>query len=56
MRTGTNARLTYVWLVLSAVTVLSWWLGRTAHAHGHRVPDARIVVVIVGETFRATIC
>ncbi|MFZ0832671.1 MAG: cytochrome C oxidase subunit IV family protein [Mycobacterium sp.] len=27
---------TYAWLILSAITVLSWWLA-PAHAHGHAV-------------------
>ena len=33
MRTRISDPTTYVWAILSAITILSWWLGRTAH-HG----------------------
>ncbi|HUL99347.1 MAG TPA: cytochrome C oxidase subunit IV family protein, partial [Mycobacterium sp.] len=47
--TTTAARATtYAWIVLSAITVVSWWL---APAHGHAVGPSMpvtIVVIILG--------
>jgi Prokaryotic Cytochrome C oxidase subunit IV len=43
----TPARLTMVWAILSAVTIVSWWLGRTAHAGGHLVASVPVTVGIL---------
>ena len=39
---------TYVWLILSAITVLSWWLGhpRSGHAFDASVPITIAVLAI----------
>jgi hypothetical protein len=47
-------RLTYVWIALSAVTVLSWWLGHRAHAHGHFVKSLPITVGVLAIGFVKT--
>jgi hypothetical protein len=47
MKNGTTMRLTYVWLALSAVTVLSWWLGHRAHAGGHLVASTPITIGVL---------
>ena len=36
---------TYAWLVLSAVTVVSWWLA-PGHTGGHAVANASITVAV----------
>jgi Prokaryotic Cytochrome C oxidase subunit IV len=36
---------TYAWLVLSAVTVVSWWLA-PGHTGGHAVANALITVAV----------
>ena len=36
---------TYAWLVLSAVTVVSWWLA-PGHTGGHAVANAAITVAV----------
>jgi hypothetical protein len=47
MRTRVNARLTYVWVVLSAITILSWWLGRTARDGGHFVSSTPVTLGVL---------
>ncbi|MDT5366595.1 MAG: hypothetical protein QOC62_1026 [Mycobacterium sp.] len=46
--TTTAARTTtYVWIILSAITIVSWWL---APAHGHgapAVPSVPITVAVI---------
>jgi Prokaryotic Cytochrome C oxidase subunit IV len=37
---------TYVWLILSAITVISWWLA-PGHPGGHAVASAPITVAVV---------
>lgn len=44
--TTTNARLTYVWLILSAITVVAWWLG-PAHSHGALSASLTITVAVL---------
>lgn len=44
--TSANARLTYVWLVLSAITVAAWWLG-PAHTHRAVVASVGITVAVL---------
>lgn len=39
----TTARLTGVWLILSAITVVTWWLG-PAHTRG--TPTASVAITI----------
>jgi Prokaryotic Cytochrome C oxidase subunit IV len=41
-----NSRITYVWLILSGITVVSWLLGRTSH-DGHRVVSNTPITVAV---------
>lgn len=44
--TTTNARLTYVWLILSAITIAAWWLG-PAHSHGALSASLTITVAVL---------
>jgi cytochrome c oxidase subunit 4 len=46
MRTST-ARLTYVWLFLSAITVLSCWLGHSAHSAHHLVASTPVTIGVL---------
>jgi len=49
MKTGVNARLTYVWVILSAITLVSWWLG---HARaGAFVASAPITIAVLAIGF-----
>jgi caa(3)-type oxidase subunit IV len=41
-----NARLTYVWLILSAITVAAWWLG-PAHAQTGLVASVPITIAVL---------
>jgi hypothetical protein len=43
----TPARLTIVWAFLSGVSIVSWWLGRTAHAGGHFVASVPVTLGIL---------
>lgn len=45
MKTPLHTRLTVVWAFLSAITILSWLLGRTAHDAG---PVAASTPVTIG--------
>jgi Prokaryotic Cytochrome C oxidase subunit IV len=52
MKAGFAAhRLTYVWVALSAITLLSWWLGHHANAHGHFVRSVPITVGVLAIGF-----
>lgn len=45
--TTTAARTTtYVWIILSAITIVSWWLA-PAHGHGAAVPSVPITVAVI---------
>jgi hypothetical protein len=37
---------TYVWIILSAITIVSWWLA-PAHGHGAAVPSVSITVAVI---------
>jgi Prokaryotic Cytochrome C oxidase subunit IV len=39
-------RTTYVWIFLSAITLISWWLG-PAHAGGHAVASTAISIAVL---------
>jgi hypothetical protein len=54
MRETITARITYVWVALSAITVLSWRLATTAHAHGHFVASAPITIGVLAIGFVKT--
>lgn len=41
-----TARLTYVWLILSAITIAAWWLG-PAHARTGLVASAPITIAVL---------
>ena len=47
MRVKIEERLTYVWVLLSALTILSWWLGRTARNDGHLVPNTLVTICVL---------
>jgi hypothetical protein len=47
MKAKLHDRLTYVWVMLSAITILSWWLGRTAHAGGHVVANTPVTIGVL---------
>ena len=40
-----NARITFIWAALSALTLLSWWLG-TKHGNQPFRPDVTITTVV----------
>ena len=42
---------TYVWAGLSAITVLSWWLARTAHHGGHFVASTPVTIGVLAIGF-----
>lgn len=46
-----HARVTVVWAFLSAVTVLSWWLGGTAHGGGQVVASTPITIGVLAIAF-----
>jgi hypothetical protein len=39
-------RVTYVWVILSVITLVSWWLG-PGHAHGAPGPSVPITVAVL---------
>ncbi len=41
---------TFVWLILSAITVISWWLA-PGHSGGHASPSVPITVAVVALGF-----
>lgn len=45
MTTG-GARLSFVWLMLSAITIAAWWLG-PAHTHTGTVPSVPITLAVL---------
>ena len=45
-RTDSARTTTYVWLILSAITVVSWWLA-PGHPGGHVVASVPITVAVV---------
>jgi hypothetical protein len=47
MKAIITARITTVWLVLCAVTIVSWWLGRTADHHGHFVASRAVTLGVL---------
>jgi hypothetical protein len=40
------SRVTYVWVILSVITLVSWWLGR-GHAHGALGPSVPVTVAVL---------
>jgi hypothetical protein len=46
-----RSRPTYVWAALSVITVLSWWLARTARDHGHLVASTGVTVAVLAIGF-----
>jgi hypothetical protein len=46
----TTRSITYVWLILSAITVFSWWLA-PAHGSGAVQPSVPITVAVVALGF-----
>lgn len=51
--TTANARLTYVWLVLCAITLAAWWLA-PAHPQGHYGSSTPITITILAMGFVKT--
>jgi hypothetical protein len=51
MKTILRDQSTYVWAGLSAITVLSWWLARTARDHGHFVASTPVTIAILAIGF-----
>lgn len=45
-KTTANARLTYVWLILSAITIAAWWLG-PGHMSGTSAASVPITVAVL---------
>ena len=39
-------RVTYIWLILSAITLASWWLG-PGHTHGDLGPSVPVTVAVL---------
>lgn len=46
MTTTAGRTTTYVWIILSAITIVSWWLA-PAHSHGTAVPSVSITVAVI---------
>jgi hypothetical protein len=46
MRTSIRG-LTIVWAILSAISVLSWWLARTARDGGHFVASTPVTIAVL---------
>jgi caa(3)-type oxidase subunit IV len=44
--TSASARLTYVWVILCALTVAAWWLG-PAHARGTHVASLPVTIAVL---------
>jgi cytochrome c oxidase subunit 4 len=51
LKTILRDRLTWVWAALSVVTVLSWWLARTAHDDGHFVASTPVTIAVLAIGF-----
>jgi hypothetical protein len=51
MKTLIRNRLTYIWLALSAITVLSWELARTARQGGHFVASTPVTLGVLAIGF-----
>ena len=50
MRTMTIAptrRLTYVWAITIAITIVASWLGRSTRVHGHYVGSTEVTVIVL---------
>jgi hypothetical protein len=47
MRTYIRNRLTYIWLFLSIITVISWWTGSAHGANSHHANVAVTAVVLI---------
>jgi hypothetical protein len=47
MRAKLDARLTYVWVILSVIAVLSWWLGHTARSGGFLVSSTPVTIGVL---------
>lgn len=45
-RSRSGRTTTYVWLILSAITVISWWLA-PGHSGGHAVASVPVTVAVV---------
>jgi hypothetical protein len=45
-RSRSGRTTTYVWLILSAITVISWWLA-PGHSGGHTVSSVPVTVAVV---------
>jgi hypothetical protein len=46
MSVGLDRRLLTVWLALSAITAISWWIG-SPHGHGAFKPNAAITFSVI---------
>lgn len=42
----TTRMTTYAWIILSAITIVSWWLA-PPHGHVHAVPSVPITVAVI---------
>jgi hypothetical protein len=51
MRVRVQARLTFVWGILSVITIISWWLGRTARIGEHFVSSTPVTVGVLAIGF-----
>ena len=47
MRAKINERLTSVWVILSACTILSWWLGTMVRDRGQVVSSVSITIGVL---------
>jgi hypothetical protein len=46
MRIAALARLPLTWFALSAITLLSWWIG-VRHGHGALAPNAAVSISVI---------
>jgi hypothetical protein len=51
MKTLLRSRQTLVWAALSAITVLSWGLARTARDNGHLVASTPVTIAVLAIGF-----
>ncbi len=48
MTIGPTKRVTYVWVIVSAITIVASWLGRTTGVDGHFVASTTVTVLVLG--------
>ncbi len=47
MTTTPGKRLTYVWVITIAITVVASWLGRSTQVNGHYIGSTKVTVIVL---------